>query len=147
MCYINIGDNMRTFYIFKINKEMAILTKDSPYNIYKNMEQLKKYDKKELAFCYNIYDQLIIPINNRVFNNKIFKKNKDNLYYEKNSNIHSIYNKYKPEDSKLIIKNSYILLKTDSINPTFLEDLSFDKDLFVCDFDNRDYFWIEKIGI
>ena len=135
---------MRTFYIFKINKEMAILTKDYPYNIYKNMEQLKKYDKKELSFCYNIYDQLIVPIDNELYNQKIFKKNKDNLYYQKNYNTHSIHNKYKPEESKLIIKNSYILLQTDAIKSTFLKDLKFDSNLFVCDFDNRDYFWIEQ---
>ena len=138
---------MRTFYIFKINKEMAILTKEYPYNVYKNMEQLKKYDKKELSFCYNIYDQLIVPINNRVFNQRLSKSNKDNVYYQKNYNTHVIFNKYKPEDSKLTIKNSYLLLETNSIKPSFFKDLSFDKDLFVCDFDNRDYFWIEQIGI
>ncbi len=136
---------MRTFYIFKINREMAILTKDTPYNIYKNMEQIKKYDQNNLSFCYNIYEQLISPINLRSFNQRLLNKYKDNLYYQKYYNIHTIFNKYKPEDTKLTINNTYLLLQTNSIKPSFLKDLSFDKDLFVCDFENKDYFWIEQV--
>ena len=136
---------MRKFYIFKINREMAILTKDSPYNIYKNMEQLKKYNIDNVSFCFNIYEQIVTPINNRSFNRRILNKYKDNNYYQKYHNIHTIYNKYKPEETKLVIKNTYILLETNSIKPSFLKDLAFDKDLFVCDFDNRDYFWIEQV--
>ncbi len=136
---------MRTFYIFKIKKEMAILTKDSPYNIYKNIEGLRKFLKNNTSFCYNIYDQMITPINNKSFNKRLLNKYKDNLYYQKYYNTHTIFNKYKPENTKLIIKNTYLLLETNTIKPSFLKELAFDKDLFVCDFDNRDYFWIEQV--
>ena len=136
---------MRTFYIFKINKEMAILTKDCPYNIYKNMEQIRKYDLNNFSFCYHIYDQLVSPINLKSVNKLLLNKYKDNIYYQKYYNIHKIFNRYKPEDTKLVIKNTYILLLTNCIKPAFLKELKFDKDLFVCDFDNKDYFWIEQI--
>ena len=136
---------MRTFYIFKINKEMAILTKDTPYNIFKNMEGIRKYKKDNVSFCYNIYDQIITPINLRSFNRRILNSYKDNVYYQKYRNIHSIYNKYKPEETKLTIKNTYLLLETNSIKPSFLKELTFDRDLFVCDFENKDYFWIEQV--
>lgn len=138
---------MRKFYIFKINKDLAILTRDCPYNIYKNMEQIKKYNKKELDFCYNIYDQLIECIPKDSFNKVIAKKYKENVYYQKNYNVHHIFNKYRPEETILTINNSYILLETNYIKPSFLKELAFDKDLFVCDFDNRDFFWIEELPI
>ncbi len=136
---------MRTFYIFKIKREMAILTKDNPYSIYKNIEGLRRFLKNSPSFCYNIYDQMITPINSILVNKRLLKQYKDNLYYQKYYNTHTIYNKYKPENTSLKIKNTYLLLETNTIKPSFLKELAFDKDLFVCDFDNRDYFWIEQV--
>ena len=138
---------MRTFYIFKINKEMAILTKDNPYNIFKSMEDIFKMTKKELPVGLNIYEQLITPINQNIINRKIIMSYKDNDYYQKNYNVHSIYNKYKPEETKLTVKNSYLLLESNVIKPSFLKELSYDKDLFVCDFANKDYFWVDELRI
>ena len=136
---------MRTFYIFKINKEIAILTKVNPYNIYKNIEQIKKLGIQGLSLSYNIYEQLISRIDSKKYNSKIYRLYKDNDYYQKNRNIHCIHNKYKPEDTILEIKNSYLLLQTNYLKPAFLKELTFDSDLFVCDFDNRDFFWIDEI--
>lgn len=138
---------MRTFYIFKINKEMAILTKDNPYNIFKSMEDIFKMTKKELPVGLNIYEQLITPINQNKINRKIIMSYKDNDYYQKNYNVHSIHNKYKPEETKLTVKNSYLLLESNVIKPSFLKELSYDKDLFVCDFANKDYFWVDELRI
>ncbi|MBQ9833973.1 MAG: sporulation inhibitor of replication protein SirA [Bacilli bacterium] len=138
---------MRTFYIFKINKEMAILTKDNPYNIFKSMEDIFKMTKKELPVGLNIYEQLITPINQNKVNRKIIMSYKDNDYYQKNYNVHSIYNKYKPEETKLTVKNSYLLLESNVIKPSFLKELSYDRDLFVCDFANKDYFWVDELKI
>ena len=138
---------MRTFYIFKINKEMAILTKDNPYNIFKSMEDIFKMTKKELSVGLNIYEQLISPINQNKVNQKIIMSYKDNDYYQKNYNVHSIFNKYKPEETKLTIKNSYLLLESNVIKPSFLKELSYDQNLFVCDFANKDYFWVDELSI
>lgn len=124
---------------------MAILSKDNPYNIFKSMEEIFKMPKKQIAVGLNIYEQLIAPINQNKVNRRIITSYKDNDYYQKNFNVHSIYNKYKPEETKLTIKNSYLLLESNVVKPSFLKELSFDKDLFVCDFDNKDYFWVEQL--
>ena len=126
---------------------MAILTKDNPYNIFKSMEDIFKMTKKELPVGLNIYEQLITPINQNKINRKIIMSYKDNDYYQKNYNVHSIYNKYKPEETKLTVKNSYLLLESNVIKPSFLKELSYDKDLFVCDFANKDYFWVDELRI
>lgn len=138
---------MRTFYIFKINNEMAILMKNNPYNIFRSMENIFKMSKKEFSLGLNIYEQLIIPIDQNKLNRKIIMSYKDNDYYQKNYNVHSIYNKYKPEETKLTVKNSYMLLESNVIKPSFLKELTYDKNLFVCDFNNKDYFWVDELSI
>ena len=138
---------MRTFYIFKILPEMAILTKDNPYNIFYNIEHLKKNNNISLDVSINIIKQLICPLDINKLNKRLTNKYKDNLYYQKVFNTHQIFNKYRPEDTKLIIKNFYILLRTNTVKPSFFKELSYDSDLLACDFENRDYFWLNQLGI
>ena len=136
---------MRKFYIFKILPEMAILTKDNPYNIFHNIEHIKNNNKIGMDISLDIIKQLICPLNINSINKRLSLKYQDNLYYQRVFNTHCIYNKYRPEDTKLTIKNLYILLETNAIKPSFFKELSFDSDLFVCDFENKDYFWINQV--
>ena len=64
---------MRTFYIFKINKELAILTKDSPYNMFKSMEQIYKLDKKDFNLGLKLFEQLAEPLNHQKINTYLYK--------------------------------------------------------------------------
>lgn len=138
---------MRTFYIFKINREMAILTKDSPYNMFKSMEQIYRLDKKDFSLGLKLFEQLACPIDSKKINDKIFKQYKDNDHYTKYRNIHKIHNRYKPEETKLIVNNVYLVLKSNLIKPMFLKSLCIDSDYFACDFENKDYFYLESLGI
>ena len=54
---------MRKFYIFKILPEMAILTKDNPYNIFHNIEHIKNNNKIGMDISLDIIKQLICPLN------------------------------------------------------------------------------------
>ena len=138
---------MRTFYIFKINKELAILTKDSPYSMFKSMEQIYKLDKKDFSIGLKLFEQLAVPIDYDKINKTIYKKYKDNDHYMKYRNVHKINNRYKPEDTKLTVNRVYLLLESNIIKPLFLKALNIDNDLFVCDFENKDYFWLESLSI
>ena len=138
---------MRTFYIFKINKEMAILTKDTPYNMFKSMEQIYKLDKKDFGIGLKLFEQLAVPIDNKKINAKIFNTYKNSDHYTKYRNIHKINNRYKPEESKLIVNNVYLVLKSNIVKPLFFKALNYDSNLFVCDFENKDYFWLESLSI
>ena len=53
---------MRTFYIFRINKEMEILLKDSPYNLFKSLEDIYLLDKTSIGIGKDLLDQIIVPI-------------------------------------------------------------------------------------
>ena len=136
---------MRKFFIFNINDEMTILSKKNPYNIYKSLEQIYKMKKEDANIGMNIYEQIITPININKMNQEIFEIYKNNDYYSKVNNKHIFYNKYRPEETKLTINNSYITLESDAILPVFFKTLNKNKNLLACDFENKDYFWMDEL--
>ncbi len=136
---------MRTFYIFKINNEFATLTKNCPYNLFKSMEQIYYADKNDVSAAYNIYEQIILPLNKMKINLDLFAQYREDDHYTKFRDTHMINNFYNDEQTKLIVNSSYMVLKSTKSSPTFLDDLRELENLFVCDFENKDYFWLEKI--
>lgn len=138
---------MRKFFIFNVNKEMAILTKNSPYSLYKSMEQIYNMKKNDLQIGLNIYDQIIMPINFQKLDKELFEYFKDNDHYSKFQNQHYIHNKYRPEDTTLTIHNSFLVLESNALKPVFLKCLTTKNDFLACDFENRDYFWLEELRI
>lgn len=136
---------MRKFFVFNINDEMTILSKKNPYNIYKALEQIYKMKKNDLIVGTNIYEQLVSIININKLSDEIFNQYKNNDYYSKFNNRHTFYNKYRPERTKMIIKNSYLVIESDAIFPDFLKCLSKKQNFFACDFENKDYFWLDEL--
>ena len=138
---------MRTFYIFKINNEFVTLTKNCPYNLFKSMEQIYYTDKKDVDIAFNIYEQIVLPLNKLQINCDLFEKNKDNDFYTKFQNTHMINNFYNDEQTKLIVNKSFLVLKTTKPAPSFFKTLKEMDNLFVCDFENKDYFWLGAIRV
>ncbi len=134
---------MRQFWVFNINKEMAILTRKNPYNIYKSLEEIYRMPKEDVDVGLNIFEQLIKPINIAKINREIYELFKNNDYYSKTNNKHIYYNKYRPEQSELLLRKTYILLNSNVISPAFCKYFVSKKNYFVCDFLNRDYFWFD----
>jgi len=135
---------MRTFYIFKINYEMEILLKESPYNLYRSLEGIYYLDKTNASYGATLLDNLIVPIDKDKYNRLIYDKNKDNDFYMKFKDTHRIINKYRNEDTNILVKNSYLLVRTNIINKDFIKYMPLN-DLFACDFENKDYFWLEQL--
>ena len=135
---------MRTYYIFNVNREMSILTKDSPYMLFKSFESIYKAGRSDLYIASNLYEQLAIKFNKNILNQKISREYKDNQYYMYTKDHHSYYNKYKDESCDLTIKNSYILCNCNTSKMELLHKLS-GFNLFACDFENKDYFWLDEI--
>lgn len=136
---------MRKFFVFKINKEMAILSKKSPYTLYYSLEQIYKMKKSDFYVGSNIYEQIIKPLNIKNLNEELYKIYKDNDYYQKINNKHVFYNKYRPEDTSLTINNSYLVIESNALFPTFFKFLNKKKDYLACDFENKDYFWMDEL--
>ena len=53
---------------------------------------------------------------------------------------------YNDEETKLRIGNAYLIMETTSAKPEFFNKLKVNSNLFACDFQNQDYFWIESIA-
>ncbi len=136
---------MRTFYIFKINDEFYSLTKDCPYNLYKSLEQIYRLNKVNLSDAYNLFSSICLPFDKCEVNKNLFNEYKENENYIKFNNVHIINDYFSNEKSKLIIKNSHLTLITSKINPIYFNDLKKIKGIFICDFKNIDYFYLEEV--
>jgi len=138
---------MRQFYIFQINPDIEKITKENPYELFHTLETIYYRTKDEVQLGYLFLTQLITPIAVKELDIALFKKYKENYFYMKYKNIHSMHDVYRKENTKLSIYKSYMKLETDAIKPRFLEDLQNNHDLFVCDFDTIDYFWLDTLNL
>lgn len=138
---------MRTFYIFRINDEFARLTKECPYNLFKSIEDIYYTPKNNIDTAFNLYEQIVKPFDKNELNDAIYDKCKDSDHYTKFNNTHMINNFYSDEQSKLIVNSTYIILKSSINSPSFFKILECIKDIFICDFDNKDYFWLQSITV
>ena len=136
---------MRTYFIFKIKKHYAELTKNKPYQIYKTIEDMYYLNQKDLLSPNNLFLQMHEKFNAEILNSIIYNTYKDSYTYTKYQNIHKINDYFKEEKTKMIITNSYIVIKTTKEIPTFFEIISKNSNLFICDFQSKDYFWISNI--
>ena len=137
---------MRTFFIFKIKKHFAILTKNNPYNLYKTIEKIYNLSEEELKKNTNIFEFLKDNFNKDDLNNQLFLSYKDKSYYTKFLNTHMINDYFTHEKTKLIVNKKYLVIKSNEEVPLFFKDIDRnEKNLFVCDFINKDYFWLEEL--
>jgi hypothetical protein len=136
---------LRTFYIFNISKELAILCKDNPYNLFKTLEGVYYLNEADLNYGMSLFESVAIPFHKTEINNEIYKTYKDNDFYSLKGYKHKIYNKYKDELTEIDIHSAFLLLKTNTNKKTVFQNLLFNNNLFVCDFKNKDYFWLDKL--
>lgn len=139
---------MRIYYIFDIREEYISLYNDSPKSLFNVLYQLYYMRKKDVEYGFNMFKQLTNKINKEKIDRDIFIKLHNKMTYVKKGNNHIINNLYKDEISALKVKNSYILINsnknyTDFFNILLKENPNY----FVCDFINKDYFFLSNIKI
>ncbi len=135
---------MRTYYIFRINKYFAYIYKKWPYKMYKIVEELYNTKDYDMLSTYRYYKKFAINFNKLSLNEYIYNLNKRDKNYYRDNNTHIINNeKY----NKLVINSTCMILKTDDIYSIFLNDINTYLDnIFICDFKNKDYFWLESLN-
>ena len=136
---------MRTFYIFSINKSFYNLMKNNPYHLFKTMEDIHSFNNSDISVAYDLFTQISSPFDKSLINNKLFKELNDLDFYSKFRNVHRIQNKYIPEDTMLVVNKAFLILESNILKPAFLNALKDYKNLFVCDFKNKDYFWLNEL--
>lgn len=135
---------MRVFYIYNVNDFFCSVYDKYPYKLYKMLEDAYFTSRHGVVASSSIYDQMITNFNKLFINNYLFANNKLDVYYYKKNNIHLISNRY--EYSKLMVSSYCLKLKTNLNYPKFFEHIrDYSDNIFVCDFENQDYFWLSKV--
>ena len=134
---------MRTFYIFKINNMFQTFYNDKSNILFKMFNEIYSSNDQDLINKFRLFEQITIPINKKIFNNYILLMHRDDIFYTKNDNIHTIEND--KEISRLTINNTFLKIKSNKNINSFLKDIYDSKEsLCVIDFENKDYFWINE---
>ena len=135
---------MRTFYIYNINDLLTSIYEKYPYKLFLMLEEAYYTNKHDLYNSLSMYEQIITNYNKLYINNYLIANNKTDVYYYNKNNIHLISSSR--EYTKLMV-NSYCLKVKSNLNyPKFFYDINkYSDNIFVCDFENKDYFWLNKV--
>ena len=138
---------MRVFYIFQIKKDLTKITKENPYTLFHTLETIYYREPDDIKLGYVFLKQIIDPIPIKELDILLFKRYKENYFYMKYRNIHSMHDVYRKENTVLTLNKTYLKLENNVIKPRFLEELQKNHSLFVCDFESMDYFWLDSLSL
>ena len=136
---------MRVYYLFKVNNYFYYMYKNKPFKMYKMLEEIYHTRNNDVVLTYRMFEQIASPFNKSKVNEYVNNYLKNNNYYMRSNNIHLISNNL--EYSKLSVANSNLKIKT-NINYTSFFDIlnNYTDNVFICDFINKDYFWLQNIS-
>lgn len=135
---------MRTFYVFKINTMFQTFYNDKASILFKMFNEIYESNDDEILNNFRLFERITIPFNKKIFNNYILLKHRDDLYYSKKENYHTINSS--DELSRLTVNTTHLKIKTNKNINSFIKDIIDTKEnVFVIDFKNKDYFWLNEI--
>ncbi len=134
---------MRVYYLFKINDSFSNLYYNKTFYLYKMLEQISLSSKNDFIISYRLFEQMALPYNKTEVNSNLYKNFAFNENYTKILNKHILDDGV--EKTKLTVYNTYIKIKSNKNISSFFNVLSNEQNIFVCDFNNKDYFWLDKV--
>lgn len=124
---------MRKYYLFNIKEEFSRIYKHNPYGLYKTIENL--YNLKTVKYEVALFNEICNLIDEGVIEYYI-----EHSYEYKKHN-----NKYLINSTLIEINRSCIIVESDYNIPRIFTCLNiYSKNFIVIDFNNRDYFWLNK---
>ncbi len=139
------GDYMRTFYLFKIKKNILNSYKYSYEELFSLLEDIHLRSNEDIILCYEIFKSIVSPIDKDKYSEYIKSKNICHENYICYNDIHNINDYYDDENTRMLINNSYIKISSNKNIPSFFFDMKSFKNIFVCDFEHHDYFLLEEV--
>ena len=134
---------MRKYYLFLIQKDFVPIYERHSMILYQTLENLFYLKEEDFRYGITLFEQLCRPFPIEVltdymdkrFEQKIVKKKNKYLFVHKNN-----------EKSLLCFYNACIILFSTHNFPKVLKIFDiFSKNIFICDFKNRDYFWLHEV--
>lgn len=138
---------MRTYYAFIIKDSLMHFYSKKPYSLYKILEQIYRLKNNDIVLGYRLLEQVTEPFGTRKTDKFIYKKHNDELEYSRLDDGHMIKNLYSEEITFLKVFHSHIRIKTNNNFSVFFNSMQeYNENIFVCDFENQDFFWMNKIN-
>lgn len=132
---------MRKYYLFTVKKDYYQIYKKNPMVLYKTLENLYKLKKDDLNFGLTLYNQIcdIIDIERlKNYFNHVKELSNGNKYLIKLNNQLTLFD----------FHYACIIVKSVKNYPTVFNTLNYySKYIFVCDFYNHDYFFLNTSRI
>lgn len=133
--------HMRKYFLFDIAERYYNLYLHKERLLFRTLESLYNNDQHQKANNISLFNQLCIPINiaflNSYFDNKVFICN--------NRNKHLYISKKTDEKTLIEINHACIIMLTNkNFSRLFKVFNYYSKRIFVCDFQNQDYFWLDN---
>ena len=139
---------MRIYFVFKIKDEYIELYKDSPRTLYNILNQMYYMKRNEIGYGFTLFNQMINRINKFDLDKYLYVLLHTKMKYSKKGENHILNNLYKDEVSVFRVKGNYILINSNKSYTEFFALLNnYDSKLFVCDFNNNDYFFLRDVKL
>lgn len=132
---------MRKYYIFELQSKTYQKYRSKPTSLFVLMSRLRKVKKETMRGGISLYNQICEP----------FKLERLYDYFEKKYQVEKrkhyyFTNKKRNETYLLELNPSCLILLTKSNFPLLFQTLYYYSPyLFVCDFENGDYFFLEDV--
>lgn len=144
MCYHEMGDIMKVYFIFRLKEEFVSLYRDTPSVLFQILKNIYYLDKEEVDYGYHLFKQLTLNIPKERVDRDIFINYHQNIPYLKRNNTHFINDFTRNEISRLTLNKSYIRLEVEQDYSSFFKILQEEIDnLFVCSFRVIDFFFLD----
>ena len=136
---------MRIFYVFDIRVEFRNLYKENTFTLYSILRNIYYLSSANATYGFNLFNQIVKQLDKQKLDNFLFLRLHQDIPYSKKGDKHFYNNLYKDEISILEVKKSFIKITSEQNVTSFLSTLYlYNNNLFVCDFENYDYFFLEK---
>ncbi|MFV0275215.1 MAG: hypothetical protein ACK5HL_03135 [Bacilli bacterium] len=134
---------MRHFYIFKISNHFYNLYSKNPEALYDMLNQISKIDKDDYEFAYNLLKEFISEFDVDGILSHLYFVHRNKIINFKNNTL-DYFNEAINEKTRVHVTKAQIKISSSENKPMIISDIN-ENNLFVCDFKNKDYFFLENI--
>ncbi len=132
--------SMRKYYLFLIQTEYFKLFRKNPKTLYDILYNLYQLKEPNFNYGFSLFDSICQPFSVKLLNHYIQERYTCTIVNSKQLKIHSIC-----EKTILQIGYGCIVIKSNVNFPEILKVFHiYNKKIFVCDFKNKDYFWLSN---
>jgi len=118
------------------------MVKNKEFNLYEAINSINYVKKDDINYAYELLSTINVPLNKFQINKMIYNNLKKLDGYTLFKNRHKYLNYFSKEESELIVKSNYMLLISNKEDNLFLKEIKKISDLFICDFDSTEYFFV-----